>query len=82
METGSSRFGFIGILNVTTASKALDIGKRLFAQQGNVDLDLGGVTAADTAGLALLLERIAWGISECVSIKYRNIPQRSLSLAQ
>ena len=82
LETGRGRFRISGVLNVATASNALDTGKRLFAEQRNVELDLGGVTTADSAGLALLLEWAAWGTAQGVSIRYSSIPHQILCLAK
>lgn len=82
LETGRGRFRVNGVLNVATASKALDTGKRLFAEQRDVEIDLGGVITTDSAGLALLLEWVAWGATQDISISYINIPDQILSLAK
>ncbi len=53
---GGGRFAVSGALTLATAAGALAAGDRAFSADRNVEVDLSGVTVADSAGLAVLLE--------------------------
>lgn len=53
---GEGRFAVSGALTLATAASALAAGDRAFAAVHSVEIDLSGVVAADSAGLAVLLE--------------------------
>ena len=53
---GEGRFALSGPLDYTSVVPALELGKQVFQGHARVELDLAGVTRANSAGLALLLE--------------------------
>jgi phospholipid transport system transporter-binding protein len=59
-DLGDGRFSVSGELGFATAVEALNTSRRLFESCTRIDLDLAGVTRADSAGLALLLEWVNW----------------------
>ncbi len=78
---GAGRFELTGELGFKDAARLLGEGDAAFGGLRNVELDLAGVSRADSAGLALLLE---WSLEARASgreIRYRNIPSAIVSLA-
>jgi phospholipid transport system transporter-binding protein len=72
-----------GELSFATVPRLLESGAALLAgRRAPVLLDLGGVTRADSAGLALLVEwlRVARGLR--TDILYRNVPPQMLAIAR
>lgn len=71
-----------GELVFATVPTLLAQGPKLFNGQREVAIDFGGVTRADSAGLALMLE---W-LEECRdagrSLQYRRVPQSLLDIAR
>lgn len=53
---GNGRFAVHGNMDFGSVAALLAQGKRDFPGRGRIDLDLSGVTRANSAGLALLLE--------------------------
>lgn len=49
---------------------------------GNVELDLGGVTRTDSAGLALLVEWMRRARLTGASVRFRNVPEQMMAIAQ
>ncbi len=79
---GDGRFTVHGELTFQTVVPALDESKSLFAEHSTIELDLAGVTRADSAGLALMLEWVNWARGTAREIRYRNIPRQVISIAQ
>ncbi len=52
-----------------------------FAGHTMLDVDLGGVTRTDSAGLALLLEWITWANHTVREIHFRRIPEKITNIA-
>lgn len=70
-----------GPLVFATVTALLAEGEAAFAGQGAIVIDLAGVTRADSAGLALLLE---WSLAARAAgreIRYRNLPEEIIALA-
>lgn len=78
---GGGRFAIRGELGFKTARDALEQSKALFAQHSIIELDLGGVRRADSAGLALLLEWVNWARNSAREVTFRNLPAQILSIA-
>ena len=55
-DLGDGRFSLHGNLTFRTASKALELSRRLFSDHASIEVDLADVDRGDSAGLALLLE--------------------------
>ncbi|MBM5812250.1 MAG: STAS domain-containing protein [Gammaproteobacteria bacterium] len=70
-----------GRLVFGTAARLLAEGEGAFAGEGVIVVDLAGVTQADSAGLALLLE---WRLAARAAgreVRYRNLPAEITALA-
>ena len=78
---GDGRFGLVGDLGFDTAIGLLACDDKLFASQGNVVLDLGGVTDVDSAGLALLVRWLGVARRQNRAVKFENVPEKLRSLA-
>ena len=79
---GSGRFLLRGELSFNTVSGAWQAGQELFQGHAKVALDLGGVTRADSAGLALL---VAWrreGQQQGWSLTLEKVPEQLLAIAR
>lgn len=82
VDLGGGHFAIRGDLTFTTATAALEESKELFADHAIIDVDLSDVRRSDSAGLALLLEWVNWAKNYVREIRFRNIPQQVLSIAQ
>lgn len=72
-----------GELNFSTVPALLERGAALFATGGDrIRLDLGGVTRADSAGLALLVEWLRIARRRHADIEIRNMPEQLRAIAR
>jgi len=73
-----------GVLNITTVTRIHreSLGYFLNAVAVPGSIDLSGVTRADSAGLALLIEWIRLGRKQNCAIKFQNMPAQMLPLAR
>jgi phospholipid transport system transporter-binding protein len=71
-----------GELRVDTVTQALAQGERLFADQPRLRLDMGGVTSADSAALALLAVWAGEARERGQSIAFCNLSIPLLHLAE
>lgn len=73
-----------GELNFATVTSVLEEGRqRLFQSSGQrIDLDLAGVTRADSAGLALLIEWMRLAQQHQVEICFHHLPEQLLAIAR
>lgn len=81
-DRGNGRFALFGDLSFQTAVRALEESRKLFADHSTIELDLAGITRADSAGLALMLEWVTWARSTAREVRYQNIPEQIISIAQ
>lgn len=81
-DLGDGHFALRGDLSFDTVEQILRAGKELFAGQTNIELDLSGVEKTDSAGLALLLEWIAWSANSGKDIRFAEMPAKILAIAQ
>lgn len=81
-DRGDGRFAVLGDLSFQTVVVALEESKELFSEHSVIELDLAGVKRADSAGLALLLEWVNWARNNAREVRFRNIPEQILSIAQ
>lgn len=79
---GSGRVRVSGVLDATTAGTLLTESRQTFAGADALDIDLGGVTEADSAGLALLIEWVRAARQSNRAIRFENIPQQITALAR
>jgi phospholipid transport system transporter-binding protein len=81
-ELGEGRFELGGELSFHTAGAALEESKGLFSGHEAIEIDLAGITRADSAGLALLLEWVNWAHSNDRRLRFRNLPAQILCIAE
>jgi phospholipid transport system transporter-binding protein len=79
---GDGRIAVRGELSFQTATRALDASEELFSPHHDLEIDLAGVGRVDSAGLALLLEWVSWARNQSRAVRFRNIPQQLLSMAE
>ena len=81
-DDGEGRFVLIGEMSFDTAERILHASEALFEQHTRLEVDLSGVTRADSAGLALLLEWITWANHTVREIRFAGMPERVLAIAK
>ena len=79
---GAGRFRVLGPLCFDTAGKALETSVALFGDEKRIELDLAGVEATDSAGLALLVEWAAWARREHRKLVLHHLPAQAMALAR
>jgi len=77
----SDRARIIGSLHFTTVSALLAAGV-VAINAGRSVIDLAGVTASDSAGLALLIEWLSVAKAASRSLRFENIPSQLQQLAR
>lgn len=80
LEGGRSRV--IGSLHFTTVSALLTAGVAAITEDRAAVIDLAGVTASDSAGLALLIEWLSVAKAANHALKFENIPTQLKQLAR
>ena len=81
-ELGEGRFALSGSMSFDTAEAILRDSEEPFEQHTRIEIDLSGVTDADSAGLALLLEWITWANHTVREIRYIDTPERIRAIAR
>ncbi|KPK61212.1 MAG: hypothetical protein AMJ59_01850 [Gammaproteobacteria bacterium SG8_31] len=81
-DLGNGKFALHGALTFSTATEALQTSKDLFADHARIELDLGDVQDGDSAGLAVLLEWVNWAKNYVREIRYINVPDEIVAIAQ
>jgi phospholipid transport system transporter-binding protein len=81
-DSGNGRFRLTGEMSFETAERILRASEEPFEQHTRLEVDLSGVTRADSAGLALLLEWITWANHTVREIRYTGTPERILAIAK
>ncbi|MFI4890733.1 MAG: lipid asymmetry maintenance protein MlaB [Steroidobacterales bacterium] len=77
-----SRARLTGELQFSSVGALLDAGNRVI-EDGHIEvIDLAGVTAGDSAGLALLIEWLSVARSAKRPLHYENIPSQLQQLAR
>jgi phospholipid transport system transporter-binding protein len=71
-----------GDLGLETAAGVLAQGEAAFTGVPRTEVDLSGVTDADSAGLAVLIEWVRGACLSGRSITYRSLPPRLAELAR
>lgn len=78
---GEGRYALCGALTLRTAANALLQGERLFGSAPRVDVDLSGVDAADSAGLAVLLEWVRTARTQGRQLAFHGLPASLAAIA-
>ena len=81
-DIGEGRFALTGEITFETAERVLLASEEPFEQHTRIEVDLAGVTKADSAGLALLLEWITWANHTVREIRFLSMPERILAIAR
>jgi len=80
---GAGQFQVSGALSFETVTAVLAESKgKIFSNPvAQIELDLGGVSRADSAGLALLLELMRMARAANVQITFAHLPQQLTAIA-
>lgn len=81
-DLGEGHFALSGEMTFETAERILLASEEPFEQHTRIEVDLSGVTRADSAGLALLLEWITWANHTVREIRFLSMPERILAIAR
>jgi phospholipid transport system transporter-binding protein len=83
-ETGPGRLSVRGALTFATARQARELGLRVLAAAAatQLELDCAGVTASDSAGLAVLLDFLAWARHAGRGLRLTELPEEVRAIAR
>jgi phospholipid transport system transporter-binding protein len=79
---GGGRFALRGVLGYGTARTALENGAALFGDARVIKIDLSGITFADSAGLALLIEWVSWARTQHRELRFFELPSEIRAIAR
>ncbi len=79
---GEGRFRLSGALNAVTAGRLLKDSSERFRHATRIEIDLAGVSDADSAGLALLIEWMRIAKQEKAEIRFEHVPAQINALAR
>lgn len=79
---GGNRYVVSGPLQFDTVTRTRQAGLRLLGDHPSLVLDLGQVTRADSAGVALLIEWMREARLRSKQIHFENIPEQMLAIAR
>jgi len=82
LDHGEGRFSLSGEMTFDTSEKILRASEALFEDHTQLEVDLTEVTAADSAGLALLLEWVTWANHSVREIRFTGMPEKVLAIAR
>ncbi|HTX25123.1 MAG TPA: STAS domain-containing protein [Steroidobacteraceae bacterium] len=83
VQSAPNRYEVRGALAFGTARRALGAGLKAFAgASGPIEVDLSGVGTADSAGLAVLIEWLAWAHRNGREVRFSNVPQMLDAIAR
>ncbi|MCC5794403.1 MAG: STAS domain-containing protein [Chromatiales bacterium] len=79
---GPGRYRVSGPMVFATAPGLLEQSRRAFGRDSaGLEIDLSGVTDADSAGLALLLEWLSWA-GQGESVRFSGMPAKLAAIAE
>ncbi len=81
-EAGPGRYVVAGPLQFSTVTQVRKLSAALLARDTSLVLDLQGVTRADSAGLALLVEWLREARRRQVEVHFENIPPQLQAIAR
>ena len=79
---GNGRLAAGGDLEFATAAAALQAGLSLIGPGQAWTIDLAGITAGDSAGLAVLVEWMSAARERGASVHYESVPAQILAIAR
>ncbi|MES9853716.1 MAG: STAS domain-containing protein [Candidatus Thiodiazotropha sp. L084R] len=80
-QAGGSQFQVHGTMTFEHANTLLQQSEKMFAALSEIEIDLSQVEKADSAGLALMLEWMAWAAERGAQISFAGVPEAVLSVA-
>ena len=83
-ESAAGRIAVTGELTFASARDAREIGILVLegSRAERIVVDCGGVTRADSAGLAVLLDWLAWGRRKSRTVTLENLPPALVAIAR
>jgi len=81
-DQGEGCFSLRGEMTFDTAERILRQSEAPFEQHTQLEIDLSGVTASDSAGLALLLEWVTWANHTVREVRFTDLPERVMAIAR
>jgi phospholipid transport system transporter-binding protein len=83
-ESGNGRVVVTGELSFATAREARQIGLLVLdsSRAERIVIDCAAVTRADSAGLAVLLDWLAWGRRKSRGVTLENLPASLVAIAR
>lgn len=81
-DRGDGCFALSGEMSFDTAERILKQSEGPFEEHTQLEINLSGVTASDSAGLALLLEWVTWANHTVREIRFIGMPERVLAIAK
>ncbi len=81
-DQGHGHFSLEGEMTFHSAGHLLRVSEPLFEEHTQIEMDLGGVTETDSAGLALMLEWITWANHTVREIRFTNVPEKIDAIAK
>ena len=82
-QLAAGRYALSGVLALDTVTALRREGLGLFmAASGKLCVDLTDVTSADSSGLALLVDWLAWAAATGRELRYQHLPAQLLALAR
>jgi phospholipid transport system transporter-binding protein len=83
-EVGEGRIVVTGELTFASAREARQIGVLVLesSRAAKLAIDCSGVTRADSAGLAVLLDWLAWGRRKSRPVSLQNLPASLVAIAK
>ena len=79
---GGGRFAIRGAFGFKTVTAILERSRQLFDDVAVIKVDFSGVSDADSAGLALLLEWVSWARSARREMRFFEIPSQIRAVAE
>ena len=81
-DEGDGRFSLSGEMTFDTAGQILRASEVPFEEHTRIEVNLGGITKTDSAGLALLLEWITWANHTVREIRFVDTPEKIDAIAK
>ncbi len=83
-QVGAARYRIRGELSFAVAARLYGEGRRAFSGDTapGLEVDCSGVTSADSAGLAVLLEWLAWAATAGRTLKFVGVPENLRAIAR
>ena len=78
----AGRYRLAGIAGYANARRVLEDGRRRFGAEADVRIDLGGLTALDSAGLAVLIAWLGEARAHGRSLVYSGMPDALVATAR